>query len=203
MICDKNQFEQVGRKFEVLVWFIIFHKKRKKPFDFRWKALRAKIWKLKWFYDKGGCRNEGKGLCWMWIFVDMNQCEPLVDAFMGWRLKGGAWWHSLSTNKKEFPISFPNSQLGSNPMVFPCALLGILEEVIWYTIKEWQEKVPHTMSMVFWVDFSNGKCKAFYIFCRNAVWMQQYNDGLGRPIQMGNPIPICERGGKDGGWSEV
>lgn len=96
----KNQFEWVGRKFEVLVWFIIFHKKRKKPFDFRQTTLRVKIWKLTWFYDKGGWRNEGKGLCWVWIFVDMNQCKPLVEAFMGWRLKGAAWWHSLSTNKK-------------------------------------------------------------------------------------------------------
>jgi hypothetical protein len=29
--------------------------------------------------------------------------------------------------------------------------------------------------------------------------MQQYNHGWGRPIHMGNPIPSCEKGGRDGG----
>ncbi len=40
------------------------------------RLLRAKNWELKWFYDERGWRNKGKGLCWVWIFVDMNQCEP-------------------------------------------------------------------------------------------------------------------------------
>lgn len=128
-----------------------------------------------------------------------------MDAFMGWRLKGGTWWHSLSTKKKVSPIiTFSNSQLGSNPIVFPCALLGILEEVIWYTIKEWQEKVPHhnvhgVLSWFFPMESVRLSIlhDAMLCECNNTIMVDE------DLFKWETQSPVLREGGRDGGWSEV